>query len=110
MTLSKKIGLDTVSPLYSVIFLLLLLWFPYPGCYGLPGDGTFLQGDSEAVFYGIPDLIVVGALPVLFVPLASAVGLKHLGQGLYDQDLKLVILISKCYIPIIKSKIHLSVL
>lgn len=45
----------------------ILIWVLYPIAWGLSEGGNVIQPDSEAVFYGILDLINFGFLPLLFL-------------------------------------------
>lgn len=77
--LSKNIGPDVLATFQRYFFVVMLMWFIYPLCFGLSEGGNVLQPDSEAVFYGVLDVIYLGILPLLFVPLAAHVGLDRLG-------------------------------
>lgn len=48
-----------------VILLQLLVWLLYPICWGLSEGGNVIQPDSEAVFYGILDLITFSWIPTI---------------------------------------------
>lgn len=55
---NKKIG-------SILVILQLVVWLVYPVCWGLSEGGNRIQPDSEAVFYGILDLITFGFIPSL---------------------------------------------
>ncbi|CDH10315.1 related to Protein MRH1 [Zygosaccharomyces bailii ISA1307] len=77
--LSKNIGPDVLANFQRYFFVVMLMWFIYPLCFGLSEGGNVLQPDSEAVFYGVLDVIYLGILPLLFVPFASHIGIERLG-------------------------------
>ena len=39
--------------------LICFLWFVYPVCFGLCEGGNVLQHDSERIFYGILDVLIL---------------------------------------------------
>ncbi|CAR65621.1 DEHA2D05654p [Debaryomyces hansenii CBS767] len=51
----------------AIIFIAfqLLVWILYPICWGLSEGGNRIQPDSEAVFYGILDLITFSFVPII---------------------------------------------
>jgi len=44
-----------------------LVWILYPVAWGLSEGGNVIQPDSEAVFYGILDLITFGLMPTILI-------------------------------------------
>lgn len=57
--------------------LQLLIWVLYPVAWGLSEGGNVIQPDSEAVFYGILDLINFGFLPLLFLVFSTKDEIAH---------------------------------
>ncbi|KAI3404920.1 hypothetical protein KGF56_002249 [Candida oxycetoniae] len=55
-----------------LIIFEIVVWILYPVCWGLSEGGNVIQPDSEAVFYGILDLITFGILPIILTWLAIA--------------------------------------
>ncbi|KAG5421952.1 HSP31 [Candida metapsilosis] len=53
-----------------VIIFEIVVWILYPICWGLSEGGNVIQPDSEAVFYGILDLINFGFVPVILTWIA----------------------------------------
>lgn len=49
----------------AFVGLQLVVWMLYPICWGLSEGGNVIQPDSEAVFYGILDVITFGFIPTL---------------------------------------------
>lgn len=47
----------------GLVFFQLIVWMLYPICWGLSEGGNVIQPDSEAVFYGILDVITFGLIP-----------------------------------------------
>lgn len=50
---------------HFLIMFQLLVWLLYPIAWGLSEGGNVIQPDSEAVFYGILDLITFGVMPAV---------------------------------------------
>lgn len=50
---------------HFLIMFQLLVWTLYPVAWGLSEGGNVIQPDSEAVFYGILDLITFGVMPAI---------------------------------------------
>ncbi|KAI5955650.1 hypothetical protein KGF54_001152 [Candida jiufengensis] len=53
-----------------LITFYIVVWILYPVCWGLSEGGNVIQPDSEAVFYGILDLITFGFVPVILTWIA----------------------------------------
>ncbi|RCK56175.1 heat shock protein [Candida viswanathii] len=53
-----------------LILAFFVVWILYPICWALSEGGNVIQPDSEAVFYGILDLITFGIIPILLTWLA----------------------------------------
>ncbi|KAI5961215.1 uncharacterized protein KGF55_004140 [Candida pseudojiufengensis] len=53
-----------------IITFYIVVWILYPVCWGLSEGGNVIQPDSEAVFYGILDLITFGFVPVILTWIA----------------------------------------
>lgn len=54
------------SKISSIVILFqLLVWLLYPVCWGLSEGGNVITPDSEAVFYGILDLITFSWIPTI---------------------------------------------
>ncbi|QLQ80421.1 hypothetical protein HG537_0D04220 [Torulaspora globosa] len=79
--LVKNIGSDVFSVFTYFYGVIMFLWAIYPICFGLSEGGNVIQPNSEAVFYGILDILLLGVVPCLFVPLAGYIGLDRLGYG-----------------------------
>lgn len=79
--LIKKIGSDVLTVFTFFYGTIMFLWCIYPICFGISEGGNVIQPNSEAVFYGILDVLLLGVIPCLFVPLASYIGLDRLGYG-----------------------------
>lgn len=47
----------------ALVGLQFIVWILYPVCWGLSEGGNVIQPDSEAVFYGILDLLTFGLIP-----------------------------------------------
>lgn len=61
-----KNGNGTKKPVvFFVVVMHLIVWLLYPICWGLSEGGNVIQPTSEAVFYGILDLINFGFLPAI---------------------------------------------
>ncbi|RLV93146.1 30 kDa heat shock protein [Spathaspora sp. JA1] len=58
-----------------------LVWVLYPICWGLSEGGNRIQPDSEAVFYGILDLITFGIIPSVLTWLA----IKNVDEGFFGK-------------------------
>ena len=54
-----------------------LVWILYPVAWGLSEGGNVIQPDSEAVFYGILDLITFGLMPTILIFSPSKVVMKN---------------------------------
>lgn len=54
----------------------MLIWILYPICWGLSEGGNRIQPDSEAVFYGILDLITFACVPI-FLTWVNASGVDE---------------------------------
>ncbi|QLL32164.1 hypothetical protein HG536_0C03330 [Torulaspora globosa] len=79
--LVKNIGSD-VFQLFTYFYgVIMFLWGIYPICFGLSEGGNVIQPNSEAIFYGILDILLLGVVPCFFIPLASSIGLDRLGYG-----------------------------
>ncbi|KAG7194808.1 uncharacterized protein KQ657_004489 [Scheffersomyces spartinae] len=50
---------------FFVVMMHMLVWLLYPVCWGLSEGGNVIKPTSEAVFYGILDLINFGCLPTI---------------------------------------------
>lgn len=79
--LVKNAGHDVFTVFTYFYGIVMFLWGIYPVCFGLSEGGNVIQPNSEAVFYGILDVLLLGVAPSLFVPLASYIGLERLGYG-----------------------------
>ncbi|KAL6453693.1 HSP30 30 kDa heat shock protein [Candida maltosa Xu316] len=53
-----------------IIYFFLIVWILYPIAWGLSEGGNVIQPDSEAVFYGILDLITFGIIPTILTWIA----------------------------------------
>ncbi|CAK9438534.1 uncharacterized protein LODBEIA_P27580 [Lodderomyces beijingensis] len=53
-----------------IIILFIVVWILYPVAWGLSEGGNVIQPDSEAVFYGILDLITFGFVPIILTWIA----------------------------------------
>ncbi|CAG60168.1 uncharacterized protein GVI51_H09955 [Nakaseomyces glabratus] len=85
-TLIKKCGDKEIKRCFliyvcPIIVLYLVAW---PVCFGITDGGNVLQPDSEAIFYGIIDLLLLGIFPALYVPMASHVGYENITYGIFD--------------------------
>lgn len=70
---------------FNIYFgLVMFFWAIYPICFGITDGGNVLQPDSEAIFYGIIDLLLLGIFPALYVPMASHVGYENITYGIFD--------------------------
>lgn len=57
----------TFSNLIKLTLVLFnVIWILYPVAFGLSEGGNVIQPDSEAVFYGILDLILFAIIPLIF--------------------------------------------
>ena len=79
--LVKNMGKDVFQIFTCFYGVVMFLWGIYPISFGLSEGGNVIQPNSEAVFYGILDVLLLGVVPCLFVALASSVGLERLGYG-----------------------------
>lgn len=79
--LAKNIGADVLKVFTIYYGVVMFLWGIYPICFGISEGGNVISTDGEAIFYGILDLILLGFLPCLFIPLAGYIGLDRLGLG-----------------------------
>lgn len=63
---------ETVKSTFGnfLIIFAIVVWVLYPICWGLSEGGNVIQPDSEAVFYGILDLINFGLLPTILTWIA----------------------------------------
>ncbi|QLG71826.1 hypothetical protein HG535_0C01750 [Zygotorulaspora mrakii] len=77
--LVRNIGRDVFYVFNWFFGIIMFIWLIYPICFGLCEGGNVIQPDSEAVWYGILDIILLGCVPCLFIPLASYLGLERLG-------------------------------
>lgn len=75
---------------FSILFYSFMpIWLVgYPVCYALSDGGNVLQPDSALVYFGIIDLICLGFIPALFVPLAFYMGLDSTGFPSAPHDLE----------------------
>ncbi|EMG46845.1 HSP30 30 kDa heat shock protein [Candida maltosa Xu316] len=53
-----------------IILAYIVVWILYPVCWGLSEGGNVIQPDSEAVFYGILDLLTFGIIPTILTWIA----------------------------------------
>ena len=53
-----------------IILAYFVVWILYPVCWGLSEGGNVIQPDSEAVFYGILDLITFSFIPTILTWIA----------------------------------------
>lgn len=79
--LVKSKGHDVFQIFTAFYGVVMFLWGIYPISFGLSEGGNVIQPNSEAIFYGILDVLLLGVVPCLFVPLASSIGLERLGFG-----------------------------
>ncbi|KAL3228952.1 Protein YRO2 [Nakaseomyces bracarensis] len=88
LNLIRKIGDQEREKTFYVYFCpILALWLvAWPVCFGISDGGNVLQPDSEAIFYGIIDLIILGFFPALFVPLASHVGTDNFTIEVFSEN------------------------
>lgn len=63
-------GPSTNLPGNIIIIFFFVVWILYPVCWGLSEGGNVIQPDSEAVFYGILDLITFGFVPIILTWIA----------------------------------------
>ncbi|KGU33581.1 hypothetical protein MG7_00182 [Candida albicans P34048] len=54
----------------ALILAFVIVWILYPVAWGLSEGGNVIQPDSEAVFYGILDLITFGVIPIILTWIA----------------------------------------
>ncbi|SCU83992.1 LAMI_0C05710g1_1 [Lachancea mirantina] len=73
-----KLGQDVFTYFNGIMGIIMGIWWIYPICFGLSEGGNVIQPNSEAVWYGILDCILLGFLPCLVNFLASSVGLERL--------------------------------
>ena len=67
----SSFGSSTHSSLGNLLIIaFFIVWILYPICWGLSEGGNVIQPDSEAVFYGILDLITFGIIPIILTWLA----------------------------------------
>lgn len=59
----KSVNTNKVAIMF--IAFELVVWILYPVCWGLSEGGNRIQPDSEAVFYGILDLITFSFVPII---------------------------------------------
>lgn len=62
---STRSGAVSIAFPAAVVFFQIIVWILYPIAWGLSEGGNRIQPDSEAVFYGILDLITFGLVPTL---------------------------------------------
>lgn len=79
--LVKNMGNDVFQIFTAFYAVVMTLWGIYPICFGVSEGGNAIQPNSEAVFYGVLDVLLLGVVPCLFVALASSIGLDRLGYG-----------------------------
>lgn len=77
--LAKKLGQDVFQTFTFAMGIIMFLWGIYPICFGVSEGGNAIQPNSEAIFYGVLDVLLLGVFPSLFVVVASSVGLERLG-------------------------------
>ncbi|RCK56173.1 heat shock protein [Candida viswanathii] len=67
----KSFGDVTHSTIGNLIILAyIVVWILYPVAWGLSEGGNVIQPDSEAVFYGILDLLTFGFIPTILTWIA----------------------------------------
>jgi bacteriorhodopsin len=54
---ARRLGADVGRVYFTCGVLTLSIWLLYPICWGLSEGGNVISPDSEAVFYGVLDLI-----------------------------------------------------
>ncbi|EDO15075.1 hypothetical protein Kpol_431p2 [Vanderwaltozyma polyspora DSM 70294] len=85
--LVKPIGRDVWLIFNCYYGAFMFLWFIYPVAFGISDGGNVLQPDSSSVFHGILDVLALGVMPALFVPIAYNIGLDRLGLRGYDEGI-----------------------
>jgi len=55
---AQRLGSDIYRVYMGCGVLTLFIWLLYPICWGLSEGGNVIAPDSEAVFYGVLDLLV----------------------------------------------------
>lgn len=71
LTRSFKVG-NTKKLGNGLVIFQLLVWLLYPICWGLSEGGNRIQPDSEAVFYGILDVLTFGVIPTILTYLNTS--------------------------------------
>lgn len=64
----------------------LILWICYPICWGVSEGGNIIAPDSEAVYYGILDILAVPFFSILVLLLTRKLDLGLLGLRSRDYD------------------------
>ncbi|SCW01648.1 LAFE_0E04258g1_1 [Lachancea fermentati] len=77
--LAIKMGKDVFSIFDSIMGVIMFLWWIYPICFGISEGGNVIAPNSEAVFYGVLDCLLLGFLPCIITFLASTIGLERIG-------------------------------
>ncbi|CCE65677.1 hypothetical protein TPHA_0M01030 [Tetrapisispora phaffii CBS 4417] len=57
-----------------LVSVVMFLWFVYPVSWGLCEGGNVLQPDSEMIFYGVLDLLMLCFVPFLFILFSNYLG------------------------------------
>ncbi|CCK71540.1 Mrh1p KNAG_0H01270 [Huiozyma naganishii CBS 8797] len=93
MTTTRNIAKRKGGELYTCFTyyfgICMFFWFIYPLIWGLCEGGNVLNNDAEQIWYGIMDVLLMGCMPVLFVPVACYLGQDKLGYHFEDIEAEL---------------------
>ncbi|CZT14318.1 related to HSP30 heat shock protein Yro1p [Ramularia collo-cygni] len=76
-----------VTRIYMIgIIYQFILWICYPICWGVSDGGNVIAPDSEAVYYGILDILAVPFFSIMVLILTRKLDLAALGLRSHDYD------------------------
>ncbi|CAK4034442.1 bacteriorhodopsin [Lecanosticta acicola] len=83
---AQHLGSDIHKAYILPVVWLLIVWFCYPVCWGVSEGGNVIAPDSEAVYYGILDLLAKPFFSILTLSLHRKIDPARMGLKFRDYD------------------------